>query len=137
MQSPASANLHHVHLFANDIDTTVDWYVKNLNAEVAFDGEFGGARNVFLHVGYGRLNLYAQSPRGESSGTYHHIGIQTDNLSELRDRLISNGVEFRSDIREFGSWRYLMCPAPDSVLLELFQIDLAEMPPKLVTFFSP
>ncbi len=137
MNSSASANLHHVHLFANDIDATVDWYVKNLNAEVAFDGDFGGARNVFLHVGYGRLNLYAQPPRGETSGAYHHVGIQTDNLSELRDRLTSNGVEFRSDIREFGNWRYLMCPAPDNVLLELFQIDLADMPPKLVTFFSP
>ena len=137
MNSPAYANLHHVHLFANDIDATVDWYVKNLNAEVAFDGDFGGARNVFLHVGYGRLNLYAQPPRGETSGAYHHVGIQTDNLSELRDRLTSNGVEFRSDIREFGNWRYLMCPAPDDVLLELFQIDLADMPPKLVTFFSP
>ncbi len=137
MNSPASANLHHVHLFANDIDATVDWYVKNLNAEVAFDGDFGGARNVFLHVGYGRLNLYAQPPRGKTSGAYHHVGIQTDNLSELRDRLTSNGVEFRSDIREFGNWRYLMCPAPDDVLLELFQIDLADMPPKLVTFFSP
>ena len=137
MSTQPSANVHHVHLFASDIDATVKWYVDNLDAQVAFDGDFGGARNVFMHVGYGRINLYAQPPRGDTSGAYHHIGIQTDNLVGLRDRLVANGVTFRSDIREFGSWRYLMCPAPDNVLLELFQIDLAEMPPKLVQFFSP
>ena len=132
-----SADLHHVHIFASDIDATVQWYCEMLGATVAFDGDFGGARNVFMHVGRGRLNIYDQPPRGASGGTYHHIGIQTDDLASLRDRLVSKGVLFRSDIREFGTWRYLMCPAPDNVLLELFQIDIEEMPPALARFFTP
>ena len=132
-----SADLHHVHIFASDIDATVQWYREMLGATVAFDGDFGGARNVFMHVGRGRLNIYDQPPRGASGGTYHHIGIQTDDLASLRDRLVSKGILFRSDIREFGTWRYLMCPAPDNVLLELFQIDIEEMPPALARFFTP
>jgi len=132
-----SADLHHVHIFASDIDATVHWYCEMLGATVAFDGDFGGARNVFMHVGRGRLNIYDQPPRGTSGGPYHHIGIQTDDLASLRDRLVSKGILFRSDIREFGTWRYLMCPAPDNVLLELFQIDIEEMPPALARFFTP
>ncbi|MEM7404423.1 MAG: VOC family protein [Pseudomonadota bacterium] len=132
-----SAHMHHVHLFTENLDTTVRWYVDMLGGEVAFDGEFGGARNVFMHVGNGRINFYDQRPRGESGGTYHHVGIQTHNLRALRDRLAARGVQFRSDIREFGNWRYIMCPAPDNVLLELFQIDVEQMPAGLARFFTP
>jgi hypothetical protein len=46
------------------------------------------------------------------------------------------GVRFRSGIREFGTWRYLMCPAPDQVLIELFEIDAASMPPGLARYFD-
>lgn len=134
--SAPSVDLHHVHIFASDLDASVAWYQQMLGATVAYDGEFGGVRNVFMHVGRGRLNLYEQPPRGTTSGAYHHIGIQTDDLVGLHQRLVANGIQFRSAIREFGTWRYLMCPAPDNILLELFQIDIPEMPPALQTFFS-
>ena len=129
-------NLHHVHIFASDIDKSVAFYRDNFDAEIAFDGEFGGARNVFMHVGTGRLNIYAQPPRGDTAGAYHHVGMQTDDLDSLYARLVKNGVSFRSPIREFGSWRYLMCPAPDNILLELFQVELGKMPPALARFFT-
>jgi hypothetical protein len=29
-----------------------------------------------------------------------------------------------------------MCPAPDSVLLELFQIDVEDMPPAIARYFD-
>jgi catechol 2,3-dioxygenase-like lactoylglutathione lyase family enzyme len=135
--SHPSAHMHHVHLFAQDIDHTVAWYTSMLGAEVAFDGEFGGVRNVFMHIGSGRINLYDQPTRPGAGGAYHHIGIQTDDLAGLHTRLLDAGVEFRSGIREFNSWRYIMCPAPDNVLLELFQIDVEKMPPALAAFFSP
>ena len=135
--STPTAHMHHVHLFATDIDVTVNWYVSNLGATVAFDGQFGGARNVFMHVGNGRINLYDQAVRDGGGGAYHHIGIQTDDLAALYARLKANDVKFRSEIREFGNWRYVMCPAPDDVLLELFQIDVDAMPTELAQFFTP
>ena len=108
---------------------------KEPGAVVSYDGDFGGSRNIFMKVGQGRINVYDQQPRGTSNGVsprWHWV----EGLSDLRDRMAANGVEFRSDIREFGNWRYLMCSAPDGVLLELFEIDIDEMPPELVDFFN-
>ena len=95
-------HLHHVHLFATDIDATVAWWREKLGGVVAFDGAFGGARNVFMEVGSGRLHLYDQPPRGAPGGAVHHVGIQTDDLPALHRRLLALGVSFRSGIREFG-----------------------------------
>jgi catechol 2,3-dioxygenase-like lactoylglutathione lyase family enzyme len=116
-------HVHHTHLFTQDIDATIAWWREMLGAEVAFDGDFGGARNVFLRVGSGRIHLYEQPPRGDGPGAVHHIGIRTDDLEALEARLRAKGVAFRSGIRDFGAWKYIMCPAPDGVLLELFQAD--------------
>lgn len=116
-------HLHHTHLFCSDIEATIAWWCDMLGAEVAYDGEFGGARNVFMRIGSGRLHLYDQPPRDDGHGAVHHIGIRTDDLESLEARLRSKGVEFRSGIRDFDAWKYIMCPAPDGVLLELFQAD--------------
>tara|TARA_B100001250_G_scaffold65935_2_gene52378 strand:+ start:662 stop:1063 length:402 start_codon:yes stop_codon:yes gene_type:complete len=129
-------DLHHVHIFASDASATVEWWRRNLQAVVSFDGEFGGARNIFMKVGKGRINIYDQQPRGKSNGAYHHVGIRVEGLAGLRDQMTANGVEFRSDIHEFGNWRYLMCSAPDNVLLELFEVDIDDVSPELADFFN-
>jgi catechol 2,3-dioxygenase-like lactoylglutathione lyase family enzyme len=121
-------DLHHVHLFASDLDASVAWWREMLGAEVAFDGTFGGARNVFLRVGRGRLHLYDQPPREGAGDAIHHVGIRVNDLAGLVARMKAGGIAFRNDIREFGWWRYVMCPAPDGVLLELFEIDAAHAP---------
>lgn len=125
-------HLHHVHLFASDIDATVAWWRDMLGAEVAFDGEFGGARNAFLRVGRGRLHLYDQPPREGGGGAVHHVGIRVDDLVGLVARMREKGLVFRNEVREFGWWRYLMCAAPDGVLLELFEVDAAQAPDERV-----
>ncbi len=131
-------HLHHVHLFARDLSATVDWYVRALGAEVYFDGDFGGARNVFMKIGgMVGIHLYSQPPRDEGRGADTITsGIRTTDLTGLHQRLLEMGTSFRSGIREFGTWRYLMCPAPDDVLLELFEIDLDSMPPELARYFN-
>ena len=135
-EPPPAAHLHHVHVFASDLDATVAWWRDNLGGEVVFDGDFGGARNAFMRVGSGRLHIYDQPPRGTPGGAWHHVGIRTDDLPALHRRLVARGVPFRSGIRELGSWRYVMCSAPDGVLLELFQIDTEKMPPALARYFG-
>ncbi|MBT8447796.1 MAG: VOC family protein [Gammaproteobacteria bacterium] len=136
MAKPAAAHLHHVHLFSADCDATVAWWVETLGAEVAFDGVMGGSRNVFLRVGEGRLHLYDQRPRDTGKGAVHHIGIRVADLRRLHERLVARGVPLRSGVREFGSWRYIMCPAPDDVLLELFEIDTVNMEQELARYFG-
>jgi catechol 2,3-dioxygenase-like lactoylglutathione lyase family enzyme len=132
-------HLHHAHLFASDLDASVAWYCTMLEGEVAYDGEFGGARNVFMRIGSGRLHFYEQPPRGDTrdvTSAVHHLGYQSDDLVGLVAHMRGQGAEFRSDIREFGSWRYIMCGAPDGVLLELFQADVDELPPELAEYFG-
>ena len=129
------ADLHHVHLFASNLDATIAWWCDMLNGEVAYDGDFGGARNVFMRVGCGRLHLYEQQPRGPAGGAVHHVGIQCQDLKNIVARMAAKGVSFRSEVREFGNWRYIMCAAPDGVLLELFEIDVEQMPSALAEYF--
>jgi catechol 2,3-dioxygenase-like lactoylglutathione lyase family enzyme len=130
------ADLHHVHLFASDLEASIRWWRDMLGGEVAYDGDFGGARNVFMRIGKGRLHLYEQTPRRSPGGALHHVGIQCQDLKGLVGRMKGKDTEFRSEVREFGNWRYIMCAAPDDVLLELFEIDVEDMPPALADYFG-
>tara|TARA_B100000686_G_C16764102_1_gene960643 strand:- start:459 stop:854 length:396 start_codon:yes stop_codon:yes gene_type:complete len=130
-----TTHLHHVHVFASNLDTSVAWYRDLLGGVVVFDGAFGGARNIFMKIGEGRLHLYDQPPRETSRSSVHHIGIRTDDLALIVERLRAAGQAERGEIRDFGWWRYFMCAAPDGVLLELFEIDTTEAPDDLVNYF--
>jgi catechol 2,3-dioxygenase-like lactoylglutathione lyase family enzyme len=129
-------HLHHVHLFASDIDATIAWWRDMLGAAVAVDAEMAGARNVFLTVGDGRLHLYDQPPKGGPGGPVHHIGIRSDDLPALVEKMRAKGAAFRSEIREFGTWRYIMVEAPDGVLLELFAADAEALTGPLAAYFG-
>jgi len=128
-------DLHHAHIFASDLSASVAWYRTMLGGEVAYDGDFGGARNVFMRIGSGRLHLYDQLPRGSASAV-HHLGFRSGDLAGLVTHMRAQGIEFRGDIHEYGFWRYIMCAAPDGVLLELFEVDGDDLPPELATYFN-
>lgn len=116
-------DLHHTHLFASNIETTVAWWTRHLHAKVVFDEVLAGARNVFLAVGTGRLHIYDQSPRDEGRGAVHHLGVRVTNLKGEWQRLRHEGVASPNGLREFGEWRYVMIAAPDNILVELFEFD--------------
>ncbi len=115
--------LHHTHIFASDIEATVRFWQEMFGAQVMLDMGMAGARNVMLGIGTGRINIYDQAPREGGGGAYHHLGIQTDNLDALIEHMSQRGFHFQGQVRDYGHLRYIMAMAPDSVLLELFQID--------------
>lgn len=115
--------LHHTHLFASDLDASLDFYRRWFGAEVLADETFAGSRNVLVRIGDGRLNFYDQPPRDRGRNAIHHLGIQTDDLPGLVARMEAGGVAFRKPITETGDLRYVMVEAPDGVLLELFEAD--------------
>ena len=127
-------SLHHTHIFASDLDETVEFFRRWFDAEVVWDTQFAGARNVFVAVGSGRLHLYDQPPRHVGSGTVHHLGIHVENLPELVERMSAAGVEFRKPITTGRGARYVMCAAPDELLLELFEA-VGPQPPELAGWF--
>lgn len=116
-------HLHHIHLFCENISVTIKWWQENLDATICFDGAMGGSRNVFMRVGEGRLHLYDQKPKGISKSAIHHVGIRVDDINKVVSNMKSNGVSFRNAIRYFDGWAYVMCLAPDSVLLEIFEVS--------------
>ena len=132
----AQFHVHHVHIFASDIHKSVDFYTEFFGGEVVVDAEFAGARNVFMRVGRGRIHLYDQAPRHAGPGSIHHFGIQTDDIDGTMARLRAAGVPFKKDITDLGAWKYIMVPAPDNILIELFQVDKAMIPRNMRDYFE-
>ena len=125
-------SLHHVHLMASDVDATIAFWRDHFGAEVVFDADFAGARNVFLRVGQGRLHLYAQSPRHQGPATVHHLGVETNELEALVPRLNAAGLSV-TDVRRAPEASYAMVQGPDNLLIELFQPNPASVKGKLAT----
>lgn len=116
-----SVRLHHTHIFASDLDATIEFYRRWFDADVVADHTFAGSRNVMVGIGDGRLNIYDQAPRDLGRNAVHHIGLQVDGLAALVARMITGGVAFRSEIRVLPELDYIMVEAPDGILLELFE----------------
>ena len=124
-------SLHHTHLFASDVDRSIAFWRDHFGAVVLVDADFAGARNVFMRVGEGRLHLYAQAPQHAGAGTVHHLGIETDELEALVERLRAAGISV-TDVRRHTEADYAMAKGPDGLLLELFQPHAAQLDPALI-----
>jgi len=118
-----SFDLHHVHIFASDIEETIQWWCRHLQAKLVVDERLAGARNVLLAVGTGKLNIYDQAPREHGRGVVHHLGVKVANLRQRWHELQSDGVTSPNGLREHDRWRYVMISAPDGLLVELFEFD--------------
>ncbi len=129
-------HIHHVHIFASDIDESIRFYEEYFGAKLILDTELAGARNVFMRVGKGRLHLYDQPPKHPGRGSIHHFGIQTDDIEGVVSAMKAKGVEFKKGITDFGFWRYVMIPAPDDILIELFEVDKTRIPLQLSNYFE-
>lgn len=129
-------HIHHVHIFAADIEKSIGFYEENFGGKVVFDADVAGARNVFMKIGNGRLHFYDQAPKQKVRGNIHHFGIQTSNIEAVVERLKNNGVSFNKDISDLGFWKYIMVPAPDDILIELFEIDKNQIPSEYHEYFE-
>jgi catechol 2,3-dioxygenase-like lactoylglutathione lyase family enzyme len=119
-----ACDLHHAHLFASDLDASVRFYREMFGAELVFDTEVAGARNVLLRLGTGHINFYDQPPRDSGRGGIHHLGIRTENLAALVAHMEAKGFQFRKAITDLGVLKYVMAEGPDRVLLELFETEV-------------
>jgi len=127
---------HHIHIFASDIEKSIKFYQEFFGGKVIFDAELAGARNVFMKIGNGRLHFYDQPPKNPAKGSIHHFGIQTDDVEKVVSKLISGGVVLKKGISDLGFWKYIMVPAPDEILIELFQVDKTKLPPEYLNYFE-
>jgi catechol 2,3-dioxygenase-like lactoylglutathione lyase family enzyme len=116
-------HVHHVHLFASDIEKSLTFYQNAFGGKVILAEDMAGARNVFMRIGTGRIHFYDQAPAFSGRGSIHHFGIQTDDIEGIIEKLKAMGVPFTKGISDYGAWKYIMVPAPDNVLIELFQVS--------------
>ncbi|WP_375691208.1 VOC family protein [Pseudooceanicola sp. LIPI14-2-Ac024] len=119
--SGARFHMHHAHLFASDIEATIDFFRRWFDAEVAHDGPYANSRNVFLKIGIGALHLYDQPPRELGRNAVHHLGFQVVGIDDLYQRMKEGGVDLPNPIKRSGGSAYFMVAAPDNVLLEVFE----------------
>ena len=121
-------NLHHAHLFASDIDKSINFYREMFGAEVLFDLEMSGARNIMIAIGTSKINFYDQPPKDLGRGVVHHLGIETEDIEALVAHMKSKGFEFKKQIKNLGIWKYVMAEGPDHILLELFEVVKDKIP---------
>lgn len=114
--------LDHVHIFASDIEKTLHFYRTMFGARVVYDALLVGQRNVRLDIGGLAMHVYDQPPRSADRGLVNHLGIRTDDLAALVSHMKEHGVIFRKEVTEDPTFRYIMCEAPDGVLLELYEV---------------
>ena len=130
------SHIHHVHIFASDIENSITFYKDFFGGKVVLDMELAGARNVFMKIGSGRIHFYDQPPKNPGRGSIHHFGIQTDDIETIVSRMKAEGVAFKKDINDLGFWKYIMVPAPDDILVELFEVDKSRIPPEYMEYFE-
>ncbi|MFW9827830.1 MAG: VOC family protein [Candidatus Thorarchaeota archaeon] len=116
------ASLHHTHLFASNLDTSIKFYQDMFEAKILFDLKLAGARNVMISIGSSKINFYDQPPKDQGRGAIHHLGIETDDLKALVEHMKSKGFQFINNVKTFGPLKYIMAAAPDNVLLEIFEV---------------
>jgi len=113
--------LDHVHIFASNVSSTVDFFCRMFSATVVWDDEAAGVRNVRLKLGNAFIHLYDQPPKAPRGGAVHHLGIETDDLDALASRMKEHGFHFRKAIRDERNFSYVMVSGPDDLLIEVFQ----------------
>ena len=129
-------HVHHVHLFASDIEKSLTFYKNFFGGELILDMEIAGARNIFMKVGTGKIHFYDQPPKNVGAGSIHHFGIQTDDLGRDYQRMKAEGVAFNKEVVDLGYMKYIMVPAPDNVLIELFEVNKAILPAEYQDYFA-
>jgi len=97
------------------------FFTKCFDAEVIWDEEAAGVRNVRIQIGSSFIHLYDQAPKAPRGGAIHHLGIETEDLEGLLVRLKSLGVTWKNEIKEEKKFKYVMVEGPDDLLIELFE----------------
>ncbi len=89
-----ATRLEHIHLTVRDADRSIDFYRRVFGFEVRYDGIGPYGRSV--HVGTDQFYLAlteVERPVGGPRSRFLHLGLTTDDLEALRDRLDREDVE--------------------------------------------
>ena len=119
----------HIHLRCQDVASAVRFYVDNFGAEVEGEGEALGMPITRVQLGGWVLSF--SPPRqgvdvkvdGDEPGWgLYQLGLNVDDLDEMRARLSANGIQFcRGPVQVNDNLRVAFVDAPDGVEIELME----------------
>ncbi|MDD5707245.1 MAG: VOC family protein [Kiritimatiellae bacterium] len=118
----------HVHLIAADVEATVAWYCRVLDAQVTFQGIFRGSPVRYLSLGgmafvvFGRLEGDAVPRPGtvQPKCGVDHFGFAVDDLTETLAELTRRGAKLlEGPVTVRPGLRIAYIEGPDSIRIEL------------------
>jgi catechol 2,3-dioxygenase-like lactoylglutathione lyase family enzyme len=116
-----------VRYMVDDVETSIDFYVRHLGFEVA-----SSAAPAFADVRRGGLRLLLSGPASSAGrpmpdgreprpGGWNRIHLIVDDIASEVERLRAEGVPFRNDIVTGPGGRQILVDDPSGNPVELFQ----------------
>lgn len=118
----------HIHLIAADVEETVQWYCRVLDAQITFEGTFRGSKVYYLDIAgmtfvvFGRLENDAAPLPGTlapKSGV-DHFGFSVGDLDQVIGELRSLNVDIlEGPLTVRPGLRIAYMAGPDQIRIEL------------------
>ena len=118
----------HIHLIAEDIEKTVQWYCRVLGAKVTFQGEFSGSKVYYLDVAgmtfivFGRLENEEEPTPGTPAPKLgvDHFGFAVGDIGQAIEELRANGIKILKEPTTVRpGLRIAYIEGPDQIRIEL------------------
>lgn len=118
----------HIHLIADNIENTVQWYCRILGAKVTFQGEFSGSKVYYLDMAgmtfivFGKLVDEAEPTSGTSDPKYgvDHFGFAVGDIEQAIGELRANGIKILKEPTTVRpGLRIAYIEGPDQIRIEL------------------
>ncbi len=118
----------HIHLIADDVEATRQWYVRVLGAKVTFEGMFRGSRVYYLDIAgttfvvFGRLEQERALVPGTvaAKAGVDHFGFSVEDLDQTLTELRGLGVHIlEGPVVVRPGLRIAYIEGPDRIRIEL------------------
>lgn len=118
----------HIHLIAENIEETVQWYCRVLGAQVTFQGNFRGSKAYYLDMAgttfvvFGKLENEAAPIPGTINPKrgVDHFGFAVGDIAQAIDELRTKGVKIlEGPVTVRPGLRIAYIEGPDQIRIEL------------------
>lgn len=118
----------HIHLIAENVEETVQWYCRILGAKVTFQGKFRGSKAYYIDIAgmtlvvFGKLENEAAPIPGTINPKYgvDHFGFAVDDLGPALDAIRAGGVKIlEGPVTVRPGLRIAYIEGPDQIRIEL------------------
>jgi catechol 2,3-dioxygenase-like lactoylglutathione lyase family enzyme len=121
----STPTLGHIHLFCNDLEKTVNFWVKGFEAKVTEYRKFGPCDGAVLDLGVPPCLYVKAIPCASFSSEpllagFDHIGMEVPDMQAALDRLLAlPGVRLHKGPKQRESDSIAFVVGPDNILVEL------------------